>query len=152
MIKEARWSGWVWVGECSFWYRPTRVVPDQRPLNGRCCCCCKMTIESRDINWSHHWKFGSGQSYNAWKFGSGSVSETRVCLVQFSIAHIKVWVPFDSEIHFCFHLRLSQTHITGYSFRWESNPGCGNQSWTAWARFSLVQVRPDRQSSSYDSS
>jgi len=23
------------VGEISFWYRPTRVVPDQRPLNGR---------------------------------------------------------------------------------------------------------------------
>jgi len=23
------------VGECFFWYRPTRVVPDQRPLNGR---------------------------------------------------------------------------------------------------------------------
>jgi len=21
-------------GESSFWYRPTRVVPDQRPLNG----------------------------------------------------------------------------------------------------------------------
>jgi len=40
MIKEARWSGWVWVGECFFWYRPTRVVQDQRPLNGRCCCCC----------------------------------------------------------------------------------------------------------------
>jgi len=37
VIKEARWSGWVWVGECFFWYRPTRVVPDQRPLNGRCC-------------------------------------------------------------------------------------------------------------------
>ena len=40
MIKDAWWSGWVWVGECFFWYRPTRVVPDQRPLNGRCCCCC----------------------------------------------------------------------------------------------------------------
>ena len=39
MIKEARWSGWVWVGECFFWYRPTRVVPDLGPLNGRCCCC-----------------------------------------------------------------------------------------------------------------
>ena len=39
VIKEARWSGWVWVGECFFWYRPTRVVPDQRPLNCRCCCC-----------------------------------------------------------------------------------------------------------------
>ena len=35
MTKEARWSGWVWVGECFFWYRPTRVVPDQRLLNGR---------------------------------------------------------------------------------------------------------------------
>jgi len=23
-------------GESSCWYRPTRVVPDQRPLNGRC--------------------------------------------------------------------------------------------------------------------
>jgi len=30
------------VGESSFWYRPTRVVPDQRPLNGRCCCCVRM--------------------------------------------------------------------------------------------------------------
>ena len=27
------------MGESSFWYRPTRVVPDQRPLNGRRCCC-----------------------------------------------------------------------------------------------------------------
>ena len=33
VIKEARWSGWVWVGECFFWYRPTWVVPDQRPLS-----------------------------------------------------------------------------------------------------------------------
>ena len=24
------------MGECFFWYRPTRVVPDQRPLNGEC--------------------------------------------------------------------------------------------------------------------
>ena len=29
------------MGECFFWYRPTRVVPDQRPLNGSCCCCNK---------------------------------------------------------------------------------------------------------------
>ena len=26
------------MGESSFWYRPTRVVPDQRPLNGRRSC------------------------------------------------------------------------------------------------------------------
>ena len=32
------------MGECFFWYRPTRVVPDQRPLNGRCCCCCCIYI------------------------------------------------------------------------------------------------------------
>ena len=40
MIKDVRWSRWVWVGECFFWYRPTRVVPDKRPLNMcvRACC------------------------------------------------------------------------------------------------------------------
>ena len=34
MIKDVRWSGWVWVGECFFWYWPTRVVSDKRLLNG----------------------------------------------------------------------------------------------------------------------
>jgi len=42
VIKEVRWPGWVWAGECFFWYRPTRVVRDKRPLNG-CCCCCTLT-------------------------------------------------------------------------------------------------------------
>ena len=40
VIKEVRWPGWVWASECFFWYGPTRVVPDKRPLNGCCCCCC----------------------------------------------------------------------------------------------------------------
>ena len=39
LIKDVRWSGWVWVSECFFWYRPTRVVPHQRPLNGCVCMC-----------------------------------------------------------------------------------------------------------------
>jgi len=39
LIKDVRWSGWVWVRECFFWYRPTRVVPDQVPLNGCMCVC-----------------------------------------------------------------------------------------------------------------
>ena len=39
VIKEVRWPGWVWAGECFFWYWPTWVVPDKRPLNGCCCCC-----------------------------------------------------------------------------------------------------------------
>ena len=28
LINDGWWSGWVWVGECFFWYRPTRVVPN----------------------------------------------------------------------------------------------------------------------------
>ena len=36
VIKEVRWTGWVWAGACFFWYRPTGVVPDKRPLNGCC--------------------------------------------------------------------------------------------------------------------
>ena len=39
LIKDVSWTGWVWVGECFSWYRPTRVVPDQRPLNGCVCVC-----------------------------------------------------------------------------------------------------------------
>ena len=41
------------MGECFFWYRPTRVVPDQRPLNGRCCCCC---LRVNLYNFSAHFK------------------------------------------------------------------------------------------------
>ena len=33
------------MGESSFWYRPTRVVPDQRPLNGRVCVCVCVVID-----------------------------------------------------------------------------------------------------------
>ena len=45
-VKRVNWTkrmlwivvnGWTWVGECFFWYRPTRVVPDQGPLNGCVC-------------------------------------------------------------------------------------------------------------------
>ena len=37
------------MGEGSFWYRPTRVVPDQRPLNDRCCCCCCLVQPNNQI-------------------------------------------------------------------------------------------------------
>jgi len=30
LIKIGWWSGW-WVGECFFWYRLTREVPDKGP-------------------------------------------------------------------------------------------------------------------------
>jgi len=52
LIKCVRWSGWVWVGEwvSSFWYRPTQVVPDQRPLNGCVCMCVSYPRRFRDVD------------------------------------------------------------------------------------------------------
>jgi len=32
--------------DCFFWYRFTRVVPEQRLLNGCCCCCCCCCVVS----------------------------------------------------------------------------------------------------------
>ena len=46
------------MGECSFWYRPTRVVPDQRPLNGRCCCVV-VVFMSTDDGFGHYWERNS---------------------------------------------------------------------------------------------
>ena len=34
------------MGECFFWYWPTRVVPDQRPLNGCVCACVRACVRS----------------------------------------------------------------------------------------------------------
>ena len=34
LIKDVWWSGWMWVGDCFFWYWPTRVVPDKGLLDG----------------------------------------------------------------------------------------------------------------------
>jgi len=39
-------DGCEWVNECFFWYRPTRVVPDQRPLNGCVCVCVCVAVGS----------------------------------------------------------------------------------------------------------
>jgi len=47
MIKDVRWSGWVWVGECFFWYRPTQVVLVQRPLNSCVCVCVCVSVRAR---------------------------------------------------------------------------------------------------------
>jgi len=73
-IKEARWSGWVWVGECFFWYRPTRVVPDQRPLNGHCCCCCNSVLQAGHPYFAQptvlqHFVFKAGIDFLSTTFG-----------------------------------------------------------------------------------
>jgi len=54
VIKDVRSSGWVWVGECFFWYQPTRVVPNKRPLNG--CVCVGVCISSSStVVWCGGW-------------------------------------------------------------------------------------------------
>ena len=52
MIKDVRYSGLVWVGECFFWYRPTRIVPDQRLLNGCVCVCARARALLVMLTWS----------------------------------------------------------------------------------------------------
>ena len=37
-------------GESSFWYRPTRVVPDQRPLNDYVCVCSQCAMKLNEMN------------------------------------------------------------------------------------------------------
>jgi len=37
---------------CFFWYRPTRVVSDKRPLKGCCCCCCCCWSATRKLTFS----------------------------------------------------------------------------------------------------
>ena len=38
LIRDDWWSGEMWVGECFFWYRLTRVVPDKGLYNGCSSC------------------------------------------------------------------------------------------------------------------
>jgi len=40
------------VGECFFWYWPTRVVLDQRPLNDCVCVCVYITMDVMNIQHS----------------------------------------------------------------------------------------------------
>ena len=46
LIKDVWWSGWVWVGECFFWYQTTRVVPNKGPLNS--CVCYVLCMHNRN--------------------------------------------------------------------------------------------------------
>ena len=40
LMKDVWWPGWVWVGECFFWYRPTQGCPGQRAVKWLCVCVC----------------------------------------------------------------------------------------------------------------
>ena len=46
LIKDDWRPRWVWVGKCFFWYRPTRIVPDKRPLNVCVCACVRACLRA----------------------------------------------------------------------------------------------------------
>jgi len=114
MIKEARWSGWVWVGECSFWYRPTRVVPDQRPLNGRCCCCCCRTglvVQVVSALLCDNW-----QDFN-WHDASRGLSAIAEFLLRYSSSttfqHFTVFAP--ATVLFLWRKKLKRDKCSDFS-------------------------------------
>jgi len=80
-LRKAVWrSGWMWVGECFFWYQLTLVVLDKGPLNGCVCVCvfcsgCSCCAN----NWVDH-------SYSpAW-----SMNKTVICHTTTNI--LKTWL------------------------------------------------------------
>ena len=79
MIKDVRSSGWVWVGECFFWYRPTRVVPDKRPLNGCVCVCITVVIYAFSALTQLVWSQGEHSVCKNWVMGCwcGYLAEAR---------------------------------------------------------------------------
>jgi len=63
-IRDNRWPRWVWVGECFFWYRFTRVVPDKihRAVKRLCVCVCVCVCR---LMWEISWHAGALQRPHA---------------------------------------------------------------------------------------
>ena len=97
MIKDVWWSGWVWVGECFFWYWPTWVVPDQRPLNG-CVCVCVC----------------AAQKYQKWLIACClSLFDLMHTLHRKSYCHFSrcTWISWLSQFSFMITLGYKWTHV-----------------------------------------
>ena len=102
-------------GECSFWYRPTRVVPDQRPLNGRCCCRCCCCFDA--VGWAAG--RASGLLKTEW-WGAGVV----ICLERGADLHTAQLMQLPLTVT-CF----SEIQ-TGFTFLVPAHPGSHGQSKT----------------------
>jgi len=63
------------VGECFFWYRPTRVVPDQGPLNG----CVRVCVCEIDNEW---WDAGVVICLERGAYGPADATVTHSLLLQ----------------------------------------------------------------------
>jgi len=70
MKKYVRWSGWVWVDECFFWYRPTWAVLDKRPL---CVCVCMK------VNWPEASCSAAAKSHVSASTAEQTTSSRRCC-------------------------------------------------------------------------
>jgi len=103
------------VGECFFWYRPTRVVPDQRPLNGRCCC--SFSALTLLVGWQ--------EGHPACKktvVGAGMV----ICLERCADLHMAQRMPLPLTVS-CF----SKIQI-GFTYLVPAHPGSPGQRAVKW--------------------
>ena len=65
LIKDVWWTGWVWVGECFFWYQPTRVVLDKGLLNV-CVRACVGPVISKSTDFRPIFRVGRTMSAGDW--------------------------------------------------------------------------------------
>ena len=102
------------MGECSFWYRPTRVVPDQRPLNGRCCRCCScLTSAFSALTLLVGRQEGHPACKKTERWGAGMV----ICLERGADLHMAQLMPLPLTVS-CF----SKIQI-GFTFLVPAHPG-----------------------------
>jgi len=145
LINDVRWSGWVWVGECFFWYRLTWVVPDKRPLNGCVCLCVCVCLHpvALTISWYLcRCLLASFGVFTCWLM----VAFEHLCCVRSQRWHLIAWQPTTMTM-INVHCSLKTTAVAknfGYvffcccrvtniqifaahweSWSWASHPGFG---------------------------
>ena len=108
LIKDVWWSGWAWVGECFFWYRPNPVVLDQRPLNG-CVCLSQANCVSGTIKLTWYWLL----MFLLLVFNMSSVT------VQHFIFQCIIWW---ADVQMLWYLILSYANI--FAFDWQDYDRC----------------------------
>jgi len=87
LIKDGWWSGWVWVGECFFWYRRTRVVPNKGPLNRCVCVTVSDTRRSTCVTTAHTCFSRRRCCRRCWSSSTSCSSSSRRCRSCWSCPH-----------------------------------------------------------------
>ena len=94
------------MGESSFWYRPTRVVPDQRPLNGRCCCCCCCCCTNQRNHNQNREDFSRPWPRACFLNGPNTAASVAPALIRHRRYHVQSWFLL------CLPRRCSEKHKT----------------------------------------